>query len=201
MCLQAEERRENDGLRALKTASNGAWALSTPANCRGETANATASAILQSAPLGSAGGLFSSRHFINAVSAVSFQLVASGPRIERAHLSKQWPPPKLQPRSVSSNSNSPSRSGSPSPSPSVTLHLKLTHALNWFWLTFCCESRYRGSMRARRSSGPARPYIIRLSAFRRLICPSVWPLLQSSVTAFLTASMSLCSVRAKRCIA
>jgi hypothetical protein len=33
--------------------------------------------------------------------------------------------------------------------------------------------RYTGSRRARRSSGPARPYIIRLSVFRRLICPSV----------------------------
>ena len=60
---------------------------------------------------------------------------------------------------------------------------------------------YTGSKRARRSSGPARPYIVRLSAFRRLICPSVWPLLHGSVIAFLTASMSLCAVRAKRCIA
>ena len=36
---------------------------------------------------------------------------------------------------------------------------------------------------------------------RNTICPSVWPLLHGSVIAFLTASMSLCAVRAKRCIA
>ena len=34
----------------------------------------------------------------------------------------------------------------------------------------------------------ARPYIWRLIVFRRLICPSVWPLLQSSITAARTAS-------------
>lgn len=72
---------------------------------------------------------------------------------------------------------------------------------NPVFLTSCCSDCYTGSRRARRSSGPARPYIVRLSAFRRLICPSVWPLLQGSVIAFLTASMSLCAVRAKRCIA
>ena len=73
--------------------------------------------------------------------------------------------------------------------------------LNGFFLTSCCGSHYAGSRRARRSSGPARPSIVRFSAFKRLICPSVWPLLQGSVIAFLTASMSLCAVRAKRCIA
>ncbi len=70
---------------------------------------------------------------------------------------------------------------------------------NGVFLTSCCD--YRGSRRARRSSGPARPYIVRLSAFKRLICPSVWPLLHGSVIAFLSASMSLCAVRAKRCMA
>ena len=73
--------------------------------------------------------------------------------------------------------------------------------LQCVFLTSCCSGHYTGSRRARRSSGPARPYIVRLKAFRRLICPSVWPLLQGSVIAFCTASMSLCSVRAKRCIA
>lgn len=73
--------------------------------------------------------------------------------------------------------------------------------LKRFFLTSYCGSHYAGSRRARRSSGPARPYIVRLSAFKRLICPSVCPLLQGSVIAFLTASMSLCAVRAKRCIA
>ena len=48
-------------------------------------------------------------------------------------------------------------------------------AICGFCLTFCCSGRYRRSVRARRSSGPARPYIFRLSAFRRLICPSVSP--------------------------
>jgi hypothetical protein len=36
-------------------------------------------------------------------------------------------------------------------------------------------------MRARRSSALARPYIARLRVFNRLICPSVWPLLQNSI--------------------
>ena len=71
----------------------------------------------------------------------------------------------------------------------------------WFCLNYCCAGRYKGNMRARRSSGPARPYIVRLRAFRRLICPSVWPLLQGSVIAFHTALMSLCNTRANRCIA
>jgi hypothetical protein len=67
VCRQAEERRENDRLRALKTASNGAWALSTRANCRGETANATASAILQSAPsyISSIGTFSAQQQYIN----------------------------------------------------------------------------------------------------------------------------------------
>ena len=63
------------------------------------------------------------------------------------------------------------------------------------------KAPYKGNIRARRSSGPARPYIARLRAFRRLICLSVWPLLQVSVIAFLTASISLRKVRANRCIA
>ena len=62
-------------------------------------------------------------------------------------------------------------------------------------------ARYRGNSRACRSSGPARPYMARLRVFSRLICPSVWPLLQCSVIAFLMASMSLRNVRANRCIA
>ena len=61
-------------------------------------------------------------------------------------------------------------------------------------------TRYRGNSRACRSSGPARPDIARLRVFSRLICPSVWPLLQCSVIAFLAASMSLRNVRANRCI-
>ena len=60
---------------------------------------------------------------------------------------------------------------------------------------------YRGNIRARSSSGPARPYIARLRDFRRLICPSVWPLLQRSEIAFLTASISLRKAREKRRIA
>lgn len=84
-------------------------------------------------------------------------------------------------------------------STSSILGVSPTFAL--FFLTSCCGSHYAGSRRARRSSGPARPYIVRLSAFKRLICPSVWPLLHGSVIAFLTALMSLCAVRAKRCIA
>ena len=48
----------------------------------------------------------------------------------------------------------------------------------------------RGSMRARSSSTPARPYIARLRVFSLLICPSAWPLLHVSVIAFFTASTS-----------
>ena len=48
----------------------------------------------------------------------------------------------------------------------------------------------RGSMGARSSSTPARPYIARLRVFSLLICPSAWPLLHVSVIAFFTASTS-----------
>jgi NADPH:quinone reductase-like Zn-dependent oxidoreductase len=44
-------------------------------------------------------------------------------------------------------------------------------------------------------------YIARLRVFNRLMCPSVWPLLQPLVNAFVTASRSRRTVRAKRCIA
>ena len=53
-------------------------------------------------------------------------------------------------------------------------------------------------MRARSNSVLARPYIDRLSVFNRLICPSVWPLLHGSVTAFCTALLSWRNVFAKR---
>lgn len=58
----------------------------------------------------------------------------------------------------------------------------------------------RGSIRALRSSGPARPYIARLRVLRRLIWPSACPLLQGSTMALLTASMSLRRTRANRII-
>jgi hypothetical protein len=65
----------------------------------------------------------------------------------------------------------------------------------------CSMNVGSGIIRARNSSVPARPYMARLRVFNRLICPSVWPLLHGSVTAFLTAQMSCRNVRAKRCIA
>src|SRR5271170_7140005 len=65
----------------------------------------------------------------------------------------------------------------------------------------CWKCSGAGNIRARMSSAPARPYIARLRVFKRLICPSVWPLLQHSVSAFLTASISCRSVRTKHCIA
>ena len=74
-----------------------------------------------------------------------------------------------------------------------------------FWAalpqTACWKCSGAGNIRARMSSAPARPYIARLRVFKRLICPSVWPLLQHSVSAFLTASISCRSVRTKHCIA
>ena len=57
-----------------------------------------------------------------------------------------------------------------------------------------------GSIRARSSSMPARPYMARFNVLRRLICPSAWPLLQCSTMAFLTASRSRFNVRANCCI-
>jgi hypothetical protein len=47
---------------------------------------------------------------------------------------------------------------------------------------------------------PAPPYKERLSLLSRLICPSAWPLLQSSAMVCLTASMSHVSVLANCCI-
>jgi hypothetical protein len=57
-----------------------------------------------------------------------------------------------------------------------------------------------GSILARNNSMPARPYMARLSVFKRLICPSAWPLLDGSAMAFLTVSMSRIRVRANCCI-
>src|SRR4051794_19712048 len=42
----------------------------------------------------------------------------------------------------------------------------------------------------RRRSNPARPYMVRLMTFSRLICPSTGPVLQGSVKAACTASRS-----------
>lgn len=56
-----------------------------------------------------------------------------------------------------------------------------------------------GNMRTRKSSTLARRYISRLRTLSRSIWPSVWPLLQRSVTAFLPASIS-CRNVTKRCI-
>ena len=53
-----------------------------------------------------------------------------------------------------------------------------------FCLSSCCEGAYSGNIRGRRSSGPARPYVVRLRALSRLICPSVWPLLRSQRSHF-----------------
>jgi hypothetical protein len=44
---------------------------------------------------------------------------------------------------------------------------------NGFCLILCGWRGYKGNIRARRSSGPARPYMARLRVFNRLICPSV----------------------------
>src|SRR4051812_11167509 len=46
------------------------------------------------------------------------------------------------------------------------------------------------STRWRRRSNPARPYMVRLMTFSRLICPSTGPVLQGSVKAACTASRS-----------
>ena len=56
------------------------------------------------------------------------------------------------------------------------------------------------SIRALSSSGPVRPYIARLSVFRRLIWPSACPLLQGSLMALYTAAMFLGTTRANRMI-
>jgi hypothetical protein len=57
-----------------------------------------------------------------------------------------------------------------------------------------------GSILARNNSMPDRPYMARLSVFKRLICPSAWPLLHGSAMAFLTVSMSRIRLRANCCI-
>ena len=61
------------------------------------------------------------------------------------------------------------------------------------------QSWCNGSIRARRSSRLARPYMARFIVFSRLICPSICPLLHGSEMAFRTASASRRSVFAKRC--
>jgi hypothetical protein len=69
-------------------------------------------------------------------------------------------------------------------------------ALRQSWCRRTCDS---GIIRIRNDSVLARPYIDRLSIFKRLIWPSVWPLLHGSAIAFFTASLSRLSVLAKRC--
>ncbi len=66
---------------------------------------------------------------------------------------------------------------------------------------WCTPRADTGNIRARKRSTPARPYMARFKVFSRLICPSVRPLLQSVVTAHLTASMSRANLRANRLMA
>jgi len=67
---------------------------------------------------------------------------------------------------------------------SVSLNLGLPHS-------WCKSIIERGNIRAQRRSTLAQPYIDRLNVFGRLLaCPSVWPLLQVSAPATLTASIS-----------
>src|ERR1700740_7647 len=72
--------------------------------------------------------------------------------------------------------------------------------LNRFFRTFGADQgaleASQGSTRALRSSKPARPYICRLIAFSRLICPSIGPLLHGIVIESSTASKSRRSVLA-----
>src|SRR5690606_28080326 len=63
----------------------------------------------------------------------------------------------------------------------------------WVCATFVDVYAGSGMTRARSSSKPARPYIWRLIALRRLIWPSVWPLLQGSSRAARTAARSCSS--------
>jgi hypothetical protein len=44
--------------------------------------------------------------------------------------------------------------------------INLNPAVGWFILNLCCGGTYKGSIRARRSSGPARPYIARFRVLR-----------------------------------
>ena len=61
-------------------------------------------------------------------------------------------------------------------------------ALNWLCRIF--RAGHNGIILARSSSVPQRPYIARLSALSLFICASTGPLLQGSVIALRTASMS-----------
>ena len=58
--------------------------------------------------------------------------------------------------------------------------------VRWLSRTLCDQAAHRTRLRS--SSKPARPYIWRLSIFRRLICPSAWPLLHGSTSAARTAA-------------
>jgi hypothetical protein len=55
-----------------------------------------------------------------------------------------------------------------------------------------------GNNRVRNNSALAQQYIMRMSVLRRLIWPSVRPLLQGSAIALPTASMSCHNARANR---
>src|SRR3954471_4758667 len=68
----------------------------------------------------------------------------------------------------------------------------------WFFVLLCahlrdedlCSYYAAASTLWRRRSNPARPYMVRLMTFSRLICPSTGPVLQGSVKAACTASRS-----------
>src|SRR5437899_4683526 len=66
------------------------------------------------------------------------------------------------------------------------------------WETGVKSKGAYGRTRARNSGKPARPNIWRLRVFRRLICPSTWPLLQGVSTAARTAEKSFSRPTAKR---
>ena len=71
-----------------------------------------------------------------------------------------------------------------------------------FWVLphfpcWACRRHAAWRTRARRSSIPARPYIVRFSIFRRLFCPSTGLVVHGCVSAALTASKSRRSPAAK----
>jgi hypothetical protein len=67
----------------------------------------------------------------------------------------------------------------------VDVKLRTSLVLPRVW----CYRRQGGCKTRKRSkSNLARPYIMRLMTFKRLTCPSTWPLLHSRVSAALTAA-------------
>src|SRR3954449_11289174 len=125
---------------------------------------------------------------------------SSGTSFQACHLSVQERAPELRKREAGLHQldDASETSGEPGGSASGDLLRLVLGTFFRFFVLLCAQlleevdgwifSYAAASILWRRRSKPARPYMERLMAFNRLICPSTGPVLQDSVRAACTAS-------------